>query len=124
MISLILRSIAYDLPATNISMPQVEINASALYQETLLSIGANINFTKKLRCLPAECLGLYLPHPYILEGIEHLKLWMQYYQTPAIIGHLLKYSLENTQTGLRSKTPIFYLNFRQWGYLAIDIWIK
>ena len=65
MISLILRSIEYDLPATKISMPKVDRNESTLYQETLLSLGANINFTKQLICLPAECLGLYLPHPYI-----------------------------------------------------------
>ena len=60
-------------------------------------LGTNRNFPTPLIYLPAESLGLELSHPYLLQGIYHIKMQLRHIDATTVMAHFLCCNLDKYQ---------------------------
>lgn len=116
-------SLRFPLSATTISQQQGRKLMGPLYRSLLPRLGSNRNIPASVRYGPLEVAGLDLPEPYIYQGSQQVALFYHLYDTPTNEGHLLRVSLEHLQLEVGMSSPVFNLDFTQYGFLATPSWL-
>ena len=122
--SMIWPSLAYPLRASSISWAQGDKITRRLYRALLPELGLQRRFPILWRHAPVRYQGLALPHPYISQGIEHLKVILETSLSTELQGRLLRTSIEQAQLEIGTSRPILEEDYESWGgLLTPKCWI-
>ena len=113
------------MPVTSLSEEEGWEVVRDMYSTILPSLGASSKFPTVLRWASNTYLGLGMPHPFIEQGIEQIKMilgHMSQPQTPT--GQLLEISLEQAQVELGLPTPLWQADYKKHNKLITETWVK
>ena len=118
-------SLRYPLAVTTLSEEEAWEIVREMYTTILPSLGLNSRFPTTLRWAARSHLGLNLPHPYIEQGIEQLKMILGHLSSPRTpTGDLIQISLEQAQVELGLPTAIWKASYKKHNRLITESWVK
>jgi len=117
-------SLQYPLAVTSFSEPQALSITSWMYCTLLPCLGANQHYPLALQHALVKYHGLGLPQPFWEQGTSALKLVLEFMSTSHPEQSLLQMSLEYLQLKVGISTPILQSDFKEWGSLATNCWLK
>ena len=117
-------SIKYPLPATVFTRDEGHSLMVPLTKHLLPKLGVNQHMPCAYRYAPASMQGLGIPHPYIEQGIEHIKHLTTHNKADTDSGKLLITTLDYLQLEIGTRQPVLSASFRLFGHLATPSWIK
>ncbi len=120
----VLKKIEYALPALNLSKAQCDKLMSPILQAALPKAGYNRNFPKEVIHGPNGLLGAGIHHPYTTQLITHIDMLLRHGGRDTITGQLLTGNIETTKLEIGLPGPLFGQDFKQFGQLTTDCWVK
>jgi hypothetical protein len=118
-------SLAYPLRSCSISRPQGDAIMRKLYRALLPELGLQRRFPLLWRHAPRRYQGLALPHPYIAQGIEQVKVLLESGRSQELQGSLLRITIEQGQLEVGTSRPLLSEKFETWGHLHTKrCWIR
>ena len=109
--STILRTLAYPLPALNLSKKEWDGILSPLLATVLPRLGICRHFPRAMVFAPVKVFGLGFQHLYTIQEITRMKDLVYHTATNMITGRLYRASLELLHIELGSFLPLHCISF-------------
>ena len=120
----VLKKIEYTLPALNLTKAQCDKLMRPILQASLPKARYNRHFPKEVIHGPNGLLGADIHHPYTTQLITHIDMLLRHGGRDTITGQLLTGNIETAKLELGLSGPLFGKNFKQFGQLTTDCWVK
>jgi hypothetical protein len=120
----VVKKIEYALPALNLSKAQCNKLMHPILQAALPKAGYNRNFPKEVIHGLNRLLGADIHHPYTTQLITHINMLLRHGGRDTITGQLLTGNIETAKLELGLLGPLFGQNFKQFGQLSTNCWVK
>jgi hypothetical protein len=122
--STIFRTLAYPLPALNLSKKEWDGIMSPLLATVLPRLGICRHFPRAMVFAPVKVFGLGFQHLYMLQVITRMKDLVYHTANNMITGRLYRASLELLHVELGSFLPLHCISFSIFGILVTPSLIK
>ena len=117
-------SLSYPLVVCSMSRRQGDQIITKLYRALLPELGLQKRFPWVWQYAPVQLQGLALPHPYLKQEIDHLKILAYMGMSTEILGGFLWASLEQAQLEIGMGHLILQEDFEKWGFLLTpNCWV-
>jgi len=117
-------SLCYPLAVSSISEKAATGITKKLFKALLPKLGANCSYPMELCFTPPALFGLGFPNLYWEQGAAALCLFLKVSNGFLANSYLLQCSLEQAQLELGLSTPLFQVDYSQYGFLLTDYWVK
>ena len=118
------KKIEYVLPAVPLTEKQGNDIAKELYTPLLPRLGCNRNFPNRLRYNSPHHLGFGLHHPSHQAAFFRIEIMLMHGGVSTITGKLIATSYEQHKLEVGTYTPLFHLNFKEYGFLTTSTWLS
>ena len=120
----IYKSLGYSLPATYLSKKELNEAWAPAISQGIAASGVVRNLDRTIVFGDTMYQGLGLRHPYILQGIEHIKVLMTHGVSQSLTGMLLRTNIEASKQELGLGGSFFTQNYKLYKGLVTNSWVK
>ena len=120
----IYKSLGYSLPATYLSRKELNEAWAPAISQGIAASGVVRNLDRSIVYGDTMYQGLGLRHPYILQGIEHIKIILTHGVSQSLTGILLRTNIEASKQELGLGGSFFTQNYDQFEGLVTKSWVK
>ena len=119
-----MRTLAYPLPALNLSEPECIKIMKPVLDASLAKTRVSRHFPQSVIYGPKQEKGLGYSDLFLQQGLSHISIIQQHLNTKTITGSFLRNSIELMKIEIGLGYNLFSLDFEVYGTYATDCWIK
>ena len=120
----ILRTLSYPLPATSLSTQECVDLESALYRTTLPKCGISSKLPLAIRYGTHRHMGLGMTQFHTIQGIHHLREFVEKYRGQNIMSQQILLSYELIQTTIGTRSWCFDYSASSYSHLVDIGWVR